>query len=275
MNRQQYSFSRWCDRVVSYIYYPPDREEIKQELMWHLEDTAEALAEQGLSEDEAAQKAMEAMGDAGQLGKLLRRVHKPWLSWACWVTVTMAAILAIALLSNIFVSHGWGIGQEIKHLFRPEVNYENYYEHYSLYRYLDENGNLAERVEYPSLVAELRAGGEKSCGIYSFRVTNGWITESDAGYDLHLVLSFSSPRFWAGPPAQEFFRVETSTGRTGGLMDGVDIYYHWPSISETANGEYVIILRQLDEGTEWVDIACDKGEGFAIRTYLPNGGDWA
>lgn len=269
MNRQQYGLARWCDKVVSYIYYTPDREQVRQELMWHLEDAAEALAEQGVPEEEIVERATSAMGDAKQLGLLLRRVHKPWLSWACWASVALAFILALVLLGNIFGDHLWGIGQELKHLFRPELNYENYYEHYSTHKYLDDDGNVAERVEYPPLVAEISPGGKIRCGVYTFQVTNGWIIEDEGEYRLLLVLSYSSPQFWTGSPSRGFFGMETSTGRRETMFDRGNMYIHWPSISETALGEFVLTLPELEPGTEWVEIFYDKCEGFDLRVYLP------
>ena len=277
MNRQQWGFAKWCDKAVSYIYHTPDRENVRQELMWHLEDTAEALAEQGLSEEEVSQKAIEAMGDPKELGLLLRHIYKPWLSWACRAAIALTVIVAIVLLCRIHFHSLWGVGQEIKHLFRPEANYENYYDYYS-------RDSETQPVEAPPLVAEVKPSGKAQCGVYTFQVTNGWITESDEGYDLHLVLSFSSPQFWTGPPAAYYFAVETSTGRRESLFEGDTMYYpfesshvdcHWPAVSDTAWGEYVFALPDIEPGTEWVEIIWEKGEGFALRTYLPEGGDWA
>lgn len=284
MNRQQWGFAKWCDKVVAHIYHTPDRERVRQELMWHLEDAAEALAEQGLSDEEVSEKALEAMGDPRQLGLLLRRVYKPWLSYAGWAAMALTAILAIVLLFSVHGDQLWGIRQEIQHLFRPEVNYENYYEHYAANMYTDENGNTVEIVEPPPLVAEVKPGGEVRCGVYTFQVTNGWITESDDGYELYLVFSFSSPKFWTGPPAAYYFGMETDTGRRESLFEGdtmyypfegSNMYYRWPRVSNTAWGEYVFVLPDIEPGTEWVEIFCEKGEGFVLRTYLPEGGDWA
>lgn len=263
-------FEKWCERACGYIYYPPDRAEVEQELMWHLEDTAEGFVEGGMDSAEAEAKALEAMGSPDDVGRLLRRVHKPWLGWACRVMAPVTLLMVIVFFAHLVGTNGWfHIKEEAEHLFRPEMNYETYHEALTEY-------SLGEYV-YPELLAEAEPGGTVKCGIYTFQITGGWIEKDERGnYGLRLVLSYSSPRFWAGPPKLDYLRVETSGGQV--------IRAHMPgspklvignfSGSGTAFGERVLEM-DVEPGTEWVDIINEFGEGFDLRVYLPEGGDWA
>lgn len=268
MNSREYGFSRWCDNVTSYIYYPADREDVKKELMWHLEDIAETLAEQGLREEEISQKAIGAMGDPEELGLLLRRVHKPWLGWLHFGVKLLAVVLVFALCISLVLGTHF-LRTEIKHLFRPEVTRETYYGYYWGSHYSD-GGELAP------VIAELKGGAEFECGIYNFRVEGGWIEDSDfaEGCELYIVLHYSSPRFWEGSPHINMLEAHSDTGDLYSSRSPRSLFSAIVSESSTAVGEYVIILTDIRPGTKWVDISGGYGEGFDFRVYLPEGGGW-
>lgn len=76
-----YEFKRWCETACSHIRFKPDRERVKQELQWHIEDKIEALADSEKTLGQRREAVLEAMGDADEVGKALAKQHKPWLGW--------------------------------------------------------------------------------------------------------------------------------------------------------------------------------------------------
>ena len=94
---------RWCDEAISYIRFPPDREAVKRELLWHMEDKRDAYEQEGLDSYDAEQRAIRDMGPAKDTGLLLRKIHRPYLGWL-WRISQWA--LAIALILAFFAFFG-------------------------------------------------------------------------------------------------------------------------------------------------------------------------
>lgn len=70
MNKQEF-----LDKVTDQISYRPLRPEIRRELEEHMEDRAAEYEAQGLSSQEAEQRAVEAMGDAVSIGVQINAVR--------------------------------------------------------------------------------------------------------------------------------------------------------------------------------------------------------
>ena len=106
------SFAAYCASVVQHVRCKLDRPAISAELIAHLEDHADALAEGGVSPEEAARLAVEAMGDAGAVGKALDRAHPPvwgWLVTACHVLIYLCVAVILVYGSYRFVDDGMRI----------------------------------------------------------------------------------------------------------------------------------------------------------------------
>ena len=252
-------FDRWAQRACGYIYYPPDREDIKRELLWHLEDTAEAFVEDGLDAESAEKAALEAMGDAAEVGKMLRRVHKPWLGWlsfACSIGLVIALFFCfISLITSGFYT----LLNEIGHLSDEPYSFEASVGH-----------------EDVTLLARIRPSGDILCGDYTLSVSDGWMSEFGTERMLYLVVSYSSPRFWLGPPLglQEFTHVVEDDGTVHLPYE----YNHriqdlecWHTGGKTAIGEYVFAM-DVDDVPEWVELRFDNGQEFILRAYTVEGG---
>lgn len=82
-------FQVYISEVCSQINLCDAHQEIKLELMSHLQEGRDEYLSQGFSEDEAISKAIAQMGDAALVGKQLNKVHKPNPEWS---------ILALSLL---------------------------------------------------------------------------------------------------------------------------------------------------------------------------------
>ena len=70
MNKQEF-----LDKVTDQISYRPLHPEIRRELEEHMEDRAAEYEAQGLSSQEAEQRAVEAMGDAVSIGVQINAVR--------------------------------------------------------------------------------------------------------------------------------------------------------------------------------------------------------
>lgn len=88
----------YLQRVRKHIYYVFDRDSIEQELALHLQDSMEALREEGHSKEEAEALAVKRMGSPEEVGKQLNKEHHPLLGYA-WL---MSAVM-LGFFSVIFV----------------------------------------------------------------------------------------------------------------------------------------------------------------------------
>ncbi len=253
-------FDRWVQRACGYIYYPPDREAVSRELYDHYYDAVEALTDEGMSKKEAENTALEAMGDACEVGKLLRRVHKPWLGWLRFASsLALAIILFVAFVSAL--SSGF-------HTLRNE-----------LYCLTAEPYSFETSIGHEDavLLAQIRPSGEIKCGDYTFSVSGGWVSEAANERRLYLVVDYSSPRFWLGPPLglQEFAHVAEDDGTLHLPYEydhRIQDLESWrATFSESAVGEYVFAM-DVDDVPEWVELRFDNGREFSLRAYTEEGG---
>lgn len=71
----------FLEKVCSQIKYKPIRKDISEELEIHIQEAKENYIEEGLTQTEAEQKAVEIMGNAEEVGRKLNKIHKPKLDW--------------------------------------------------------------------------------------------------------------------------------------------------------------------------------------------------
>lgn len=79
---------------------------LKKELEAHIDDCAEAFAAEGLSPEEAEEKAVLTMGDPVETGIQLDRVHRPKFPWA--IAVSALILLTAAMLAEHFLRAHFG-----------------------------------------------------------------------------------------------------------------------------------------------------------------------
>lgn len=253
-------FDRWAQRACGYIYYPSDREDVKQELLWHLEDTAEALTEEGMDEAEAEAAALEAMGSADEVGKMLRRVHKPWLGWLSFAgSIVLVISIFLVLVSAINSAGFFTLRNELSKLTDASYSFETSVGHEDI-----------------TPLARVRPSGEIRCGDYILSVSDGWIAEFGTERMLYLVVSYRSPRFWLGPPLGlgEFTHVVEDDGAVHLPYEYdhriQDLEYFYKG-GKTAMGEYVFVM-DVDDVPDWVELRFDNGREFSLRAYIVEGG---
>ena len=96
-----FKFFRWCDSAVDKIKLRKDREAVKYELYAHMEERYDSFAEQGLSEDVAAQKTIEAMGSAEELADQLEKIYNPFWLYMLWASRLALIVLLIIALPTV------------------------------------------------------------------------------------------------------------------------------------------------------------------------------
>ena len=89
----------FLNSVCEQIKYKPIREYILYELKNHIEETKEAYIENGMSSEEAEEKAVFQMGDAIEIGKKLNKIHKPKLD------ITLLIFTIIPLFFGLLVAY--------------------------------------------------------------------------------------------------------------------------------------------------------------------------
>lgn len=80
----------FLDNVCSNIKYQPASNQIKEELRTHIDEVKEEKIEEGYSEKEAEELAVDQMGNAKEIGKKLNKIHRPKLDW---ITLILAIVL--------------------------------------------------------------------------------------------------------------------------------------------------------------------------------------
>lgn len=85
----------YLQRVRKHILYVFDRDGVEQELAEHLQDSMDALREEGYSKEEAEQVAVKRMGSPDEVGKQLNKEHHPVLGYAWLLSVILLIVLAI------------------------------------------------------------------------------------------------------------------------------------------------------------------------------------
>ncbi len=116
----------YLKRVRKHIYYVFDRDSIEQELALHLQDSMDALREEGHSKEEAEILAVERMGSPDEVGKQLNKEHHPVLGYA-WL---MSMVILILLIFPALGSVGHAVYMGIKTI--TPITMENSAEIYSL-----------------------------------------------------------------------------------------------------------------------------------------------
>ena len=98
----------WCQEATALIRYKPDKKAVSAELLEHLEDHRDRLIAQGISPQEAEQRALQAMGDPTEIGNQLAAIHRPWLGYFLSL-IRSAAIIAVSLVIYFTVTSIWSL----------------------------------------------------------------------------------------------------------------------------------------------------------------------
>lgn len=98
--------SDYINTVLEQIRCKAVHKALEKELEAHIDDCAEAFAAEGLSPEEAEEKAVLTMGDPVETGMGLDRVHRPKFPWATAVSALL--LLIAAMLAEYFLRTQFG-----------------------------------------------------------------------------------------------------------------------------------------------------------------------
>ena len=82
-------------KQIRYVFV---RDAIEEELKQHLNDSMEALIEEGLPWQEAEEEAVRQMGDPVEVGVMLNKEHKPLLGYLLAMSRIILFLLIISIL---------------------------------------------------------------------------------------------------------------------------------------------------------------------------------
>ena len=104
MNRNEY-----CDRVLAQVgqLTADEANDLRNDLAGHIDDHAEALVENGYTEEDAAARAVELMGDPEETGRALREQYRHfWLVIVQRAARILTALLCVIIAGLIVKSSG-------------------------------------------------------------------------------------------------------------------------------------------------------------------------
>ncbi len=160
---------KWLDTATSGIRFGPDRAEVREELLQHIEDKTADLRRifPDMDNVEATERALSGMGDPEELKITLAKVHRPWLGWL-WQFSKGLLWGAIAVCLFICV---WK---------------NDHYQSAGFPLWMDWSGHYGPPASLEPERAEL--------GGYTFRITEAaWL---EGRSEIYLAMQVSTPRFW-------------------------------------------------------------------------------
>lgn len=90
------SVSDFLENVCSFVRCREVHEDIKEELMLHLEEKAEGMMNEGKDEENAYEIAVASMGSPSEIGESLDKKHRPRTEWSLiFITAVMAFFGAV------------------------------------------------------------------------------------------------------------------------------------------------------------------------------------
>ena len=247
-------FIEWCQTATEKIRYKPDREAVTRELMAHLEDHRDALMDQGLTKQEAEQKAVTAMGKAHEIAPQFAAIHKPWLGYFSDI-LKFVAILNVVLAIYCCVS-------TCGSFLHTRITTRDFFS-------IPANHKALDFYCHPNV--------RDSANGYRFQVT-------EAGYSKHAsTLYFELEMiYWpwidAGYIAQYFWAVDSFGNHYHAIAEEA---YESPN-RITGGGShgssliciYHMQINSFDTEAQWVELHYDRdGRDIVLRLDLTGGGE--
>lgn len=87
----------FLNTVCAGVRFQDAHQEIRREILSHIEEKVEELTARGLDERDAVKQALAQMGDASDLGKRLNEVHKPRTEWG--LVLLVGALVGFGLIA--------------------------------------------------------------------------------------------------------------------------------------------------------------------------------
>lgn len=268
---EHWKLTQWCTYAVSKIKYMPDRRAVYDELRQHLDDRCEDLLAQGMSKEEAADKAVEVMGDPKELAPQLAAVHPPFWGYVCSITkwlgiLTLAAALVIGLWNYV----------------SPYIR-SSYYSRYSAPSYSSGNPYTGEGDAFTGKTQTISLEPNLSFtdSGYTVKLTNltVWTGPEWSFERCHFLLEITTLTPWSdGPMFYNELRVRDSNGTEylcyRGQEDWDDGKQLIPALYHTGPLTWLCDMNFYNDGDPltWIELYYDRdGREHAIRIDLTGG----
>ncbi|RAV22136.1 FtsW/RodA/SpoVE family cell cycle protein [Paenibacillus contaminans] len=98
---------QYAEAVCGCVRNKRVHDDIREELLSHLEEAVAFKMEEGLSEEEAARQAVAEMGDPLSVGKQLNRTHKIKIEWSVIALTGFFIGLGLLVMQSIAAGGGW------------------------------------------------------------------------------------------------------------------------------------------------------------------------
>lgn len=95
------AISQFIETVCRQVKYKKIHRELAQELMGHIDEIMEDCLERGMSEEEAAHRAIKQMGDPVAIGRDLHKTHQPKVEWSIIILVGTLVLMGGGILFSI------------------------------------------------------------------------------------------------------------------------------------------------------------------------------
>lgn len=220
--------------------------------MAHLEDHYDILIGQGMSPEEAEEKALTAMGDAKEIAPQLEAVHKPWLGYL-YSVVRFAAVAAA-----IWAVVTWAVigGSTVHHMISAH-NFDSLPANFAPLDYYDQPKVTDSSDGYQFRVNEVGYNREEAELYYEFRIMQWpWLKRANISH-----------YFWAVDSSGNYYASEAEEG-----------YNNVPSIfsngmsSSGCIASYHMIIKEFDCDAQWVELHYDRdGRDVVLRIDLTGG----
>lgn len=262
-----FEFRRWCDRAVSGIVFPPDRQKVYRELMNHLEDHYDTLRETGYCEDIAVAMTVEAMGDALEIAPQLAAIHRPF--WGKLLYATRAILVIAAIITVIpLLLYAW-----------ETVYYPPMWTDWNVFSEASYGGDTGRTLLHLS-----EPDVRRTSDGYTFTLTNAvhWYSEESGSSCFFIYMEEFHPLPWAAHgEAGSWFWAEDNLGNQY-ACDYSRLAYDTPTVyskgSQTSlfTCTYAMWINDhVPLDAEWIDIRYTRdGRNLAFRVNL-TGGDGA
>ena len=263
---KNYEFRRWCEKAVSGILFPPDREEVYRELMNHLLDHFDHLVEQGFDEDTARTMTVESMGDALEIAPQLAEIHRPF--WGKFLYATRILLIIAAIITVIPLA---------KFVWKADY-YEPLWTDWRVFSEADYGGDTGRTLLHLS-EPNVRS---RSDG-YAFTLTDAvyWRSEDSGSHTFFVYMKEFHPLPWADHGAAgEWFWAEDSLGNVYVCnsvphSEDTPALYAYGAQTNLFTHTYALWINEdVPPEAEWVDIRYTRdGRNLVFRVDLTGGAD--
>jgi cell division protein FtsW (lipid II flippase) len=93
--------SEFLQQVCSQTKYKKIYSDISKELQGHIQDIMDGYIENGMSEEEAVQRAVQQMGSPIEIGKGLHKIHRPKTEWSIIALIGAMVLIGCIVLISI------------------------------------------------------------------------------------------------------------------------------------------------------------------------------